>query len=115
MSTTKKKAEEFDYQAHFKAHPPETSRMTVGPQTRLARRTAKQRITLRVDEDILEKFKELSAGHGYQSLINQALREWLTANDAKTLILQMLEDDTFIGRIRQSVIAELKRSANEQP
>jgi len=36
----------------------------------------KERISIRLDEDILEFFR--SQGHGYQSRINEVLREYMT-------------------------------------
>jgi uncharacterized protein (DUF4415 family) len=41
----------------------------------------KTRITIRIDDDILEWFRgevEAAGGGNYQSLINQALREYIT-------------------------------------
>ena len=40
----------------------------------------KTRITIFLDDDILETFRERadSAGRGYQSMINEALREYLS-------------------------------------
>jgi uncharacterized protein (DUF4415 family) len=39
----------------------------------------KTRITIYLDDDVLERFRERAdrAGHGYQTLINQALRDHL--------------------------------------
>jgi len=44
----------------------------------------KVRITIRLDGDIIEHFKQLvheAGGGNYQTLINDALREYLKAND----------------------------------
>ncbi len=51
----------------------------------------KTRITIYIDDDILETFREKgeTEGKGYQTLINQALREYL--NKAK----QPLDEDTL--------------------
>jgi len=40
----------------------------------------KTRITIFLDDDILEKFRERAdkAGRGYQTMINEALREYLS-------------------------------------
>jgi pyrroline-5-carboxylate reductase len=52
----------------------------------------KSKITIRIDTDILEQFKQMvSDGQGYQSLINQALREWLVAQGIKDLVRQELK------------------------
>ena len=47
--------------------------------------TGKTRITIRLDEDIVDWFKrqvEEAGGGNYQSLINQALREYVTSKGA---------------------------------
>ena len=41
----------------------------------------KERISIRLDEDILEFFR--SQGHGYQSRINKVLREYMTVRQYK--------------------------------
>ena len=46
----------------------------------------KQRITIRLDADIIEHFKGLvhaAGGGNYQTLINDALREYIEAHDRK--------------------------------
>ena len=51
----------------------------------------KTRITIYIDDDVLEEFRERadSAGRGYQTIINEALREYLGKSrqplDAQTL------------------------------
>jgi uncharacterized protein (DUF4415 family) len=45
---------------------------------------AKQRITIRLDADVIEHFKRLvheAGGGNYQTLINDALREHIKAHD----------------------------------
>jgi hypothetical protein len=51
----------------------EAKRGAVIPQT------GKTRITIYIDEDVLEAFRERgdSAGKGYQTIMNEALREYL--------------------------------------
>jgi uncharacterized protein (DUF4415 family) len=51
----------------------EAKRGAVIPQT------GKTRITIYIDDDILETFRERSeaAGKGYQTIMNEALREYL--------------------------------------
>ena len=56
-------------------------------QERLLKAAAKKgRITIRLDLDILETFKELAGDGAYQSLINSALRDWLAARSVKELL-----------------------------
>ncbi|MBK9471893.1 MAG: BrnA antitoxin family protein [bacterium] len=53
--------------------------------------TGKTRITIYIDDDILEEFRNRSdaAGYGYQTMMNQALRDYLSKAkqpiDARTL------------------------------
>jgi len=117
MSTTKDNSD-FDYHAYAKEHDPDPTLIRRGDAMRHRQRrkelATKHRITIRIDQDILERFKALTPeGRGYQRLINQALREWLTARDAKTLILQMLEaeDNPILDKLKQRVVEELKAAS----
>ncbi|MBI4641814.1 MAG: BrnA antitoxin family protein [Candidatus Tectomicrobia bacterium] len=67
---------------------PDQAKINRGPQARQRRReVTKARITIRLDEEVIEQFKQMvPEGQGYQSLINQALREWLAAQGVKELI-----------------------------
>ncbi len=84
----------FDYQDYMKKKTPERDKIRRGKDERTKRREmAKTRITIRIDEDILHKFKELTpAGRGYQTLINQALKEWIDARSVKELIRKELPE-----------------------
>jgi uncharacterized protein (DUF4415 family) len=64
----------------------------------------KTRITMYLDTDIVEDFRARAekAGYGYQTMINEALKEYLSKN-GKTL------DETVI---RQVIREELDRAAN---
>ncbi|TNF31513.1 MAG: CopG family transcriptional regulator [Deltaproteobacteria bacterium] len=87
-------AEDFDYEEYSRTHPPDPAKVRRGRAAREERRSGtKQRITIRLDEDILEAFKGMAPdGHGYQALINKALREWLAARDVKELIRDDLRE-----------------------
>jgi len=89
-------APEFDYQTYMKDNPPDPSKLQRGSSTRHQRReTAKGRITIWIDHEVLEQFKQLVPdGQGYQSLINQALREWLAARGVKELVREALQEMT---------------------
>lgn len=53
-----------------------------GPAVRLPK--GKTRITIRLDDDVIAWFKRQvheAGGGNYQSLINKALREYITRND----------------------------------
>lgn len=90
MSTTNDN--EFDYQTYMRQNPPEFEQLQRGAAARQKRREmAKSKITIRIDSDILDQFKEMVPdGQGYQRLINQALREWLEAQGIKALIQEEL-------------------------
>jgi uncharacterized protein (DUF4415 family) len=62
----------------------------------------KTRITIYLDTDIVEAFRDRSdsAGYGYQTMINQALREYLEKNE------KPLSEDS----IRQVIREELDRA-----
>ena len=91
MSTTKDK--EFDYQTYTRQNPPDAEKIQWGPEARRQRREmAKSKITIRIDPDILEQFKQMvPEGQGYQRLINQALREWLMTRDMRDVVRQELK------------------------
>ena len=79
---------EFDYQTYMRQNPPDPRQIQRGPEARHKRRDMpKSRITIRIDTDIVEQFKQrVPAGQGYQRLMNQALREWLITRDMQELV-----------------------------
>lgn len=91
MNTTRDT--EFDYQTYMRQTSPHPRQLQRGADARHKRRDmAKSKITIRVDADILEQFKQLVPdGQGYQSLMNQALREWLVAQGIKDLVREELK------------------------
>jgi uncharacterized protein (DUF4415 family) len=91
MSTTDKK--EFDYQAYMKGNSPDRSKVHRGTDAR-KRRFEKtiMKDNVRIAEDILEEFRQFTPqGEEYEKLINQALREWLSAKNMKELIRSELQ------------------------
>lgn len=105
-------APEFDYQTYMKDNPPDPNKLQRGSSARHQRReAAKGRITIWIDHEVLEQFKQLVPdGQGYQSLINQALREWLVARSVKELVREALQEMTT-----QVVSALGKASASPAP
>lgn len=87
MST---KHNQNDNDEQLKSLKPDPDKLVNSKQARDARRKAaqqKQRITIRVDGDVLDEFKELAGEDGnYQTLINIALRQWLEAQGLKELL-----------------------------
>lgn len=76
---------EFDYQTYMRQEPPEFEQVQQGREARQTRRDmAKSKITIWIDSDIFDQFKEMAPdGQGCQRLVNQALREWLKAQGTK--------------------------------
>lgn len=87
-------SDDFDYEAYSRTHAPDPAKVRRGREARVERRAgAKHRITIRLDEDVIDEFRDLAPdGHGYQALINRALREWLSARDVKELIRSDLRE-----------------------
>ena len=99
--------DEFDYEGHYRTTAPESANLTPSIAARdERRRAAKHRITIRLDQDVIDQFRHLadSEGGSYQALINIALREWLTAQDVKALLSRDLPQvlrDALAEGVRQ--------------
>lgn len=53
----------------------------------------KKQLTIRLDRDIVERFKELAGPDGsYQTLMNRALHEWLEAQSVSGLLRAEIKD-----------------------
>ncbi len=88
------KEEEFDYQAYTRTHPPDASKIQRGADARRQRfEAAQRRQVIRIDEDVLDEFRQLTPdAQDYERLINQALREWLSAQNVKELVREELHE-----------------------
>lgn len=93
MSST----DESNPQDAYREVPEERETVGQGPDVlremleKAARR--KQQVTIRLDADIVERFKELAGPEGsYQTLINRALHEWLEAQSVGRLLRAEVED-----------------------
>lgn len=70
-------------------------------------RDCKSRITIMIDADIIEHFKQLAeeSGKGYQTLINQALRD--SIDSEKTILSEvkedLLKDKKFLDNLRNAL------------
>jgi uncharacterized protein (DUF4415 family) len=75
-----------------------------GKRGQVVKQKGKTRITIYLDNDVIEKFREISdaAGYGYQTMINDALRDYL---DKK-------EEPVTAAAIRQVIREELERVAH---
>ncbi len=69
------------------------------------RRHTRLKITMNIDGDIVDFFREksLGGGLGYQQLINQALREYIEGNTPERLAKEvreaLLDDEAFLKRL----------------
>jgi uncharacterized protein (DUF4415 family) len=104
MSTTED--DTFDYQAWMRETPPDPTKIHRGTAERERRFAAAMlRRAVRIDEDLLQEFRQLAAeGQSYEQLINQALREWLSAKGMKELvraeIQQMVQQSLSAAQLR---------------
>jgi len=73
-----------------------------GKRGRVIRQRGKTRITIHLDDEVLEAFRERAdtAGRGYQTMINEALREHLGQS----------EDRVDVDTIRRIVREELRKT-----
>ena len=75
-----------------------------GKRGQVVNQKGKTRITIYLDNDVIEKFRDRSdaAGYGYQTMINEALREYLNKK----------EEPVSESGIRQVIREELERAAH---
>jgi uncharacterized protein (DUF4415 family) len=87
MSTIKKD-EDFDYQTYMRENPPDPAKIQRGLEARRQRFEATmKKLSVRIERDIFDQFQKLaSPDQDCGKLINQALREWLSAKGIKELI-----------------------------
>ena len=92
MNTTKQR--KFDYHAYIKENSPELKKIYRGSEARELRfEAAKKGVSIHIDEDIVEQFRKIAPREReYESLINQSLREWLSAKIYKKCKNRKLND-----------------------
>ena len=75
-----------------------------GKRGQVVKPKGKTRITIYLDNDVIEKFRERSdaAGYGYRTMIYEALKEYLSKR----------EDPVTAATIRKVIREELYRVAN---
>lgn len=54
---------------------------------------AKRRVTLMLDGDLIDYFKEQAEGRGYQTLINHALREWMESEQGEERLRRVVREE----------------------
>ena len=62
----------------------------------------KKQLTMRLDRDIVDRFKQLAGADGsYQTLINRALHEWLEAKSVSALLRDELDElDALVRQLK---------------
>lgn len=85
--------DDFDYPAYTRDNPPDPTKIRRGIEARRQRiEAAMKRPAIRIDEDILAQLQRLIApGQTAEQVINQALREWLSAQDMRELLRTELQ------------------------
>lgn len=53
----------------------------------------KEQISLRLDRDVLQAYRELAQGGSYQQLIHHALRQWLDAQSVAHMVREELSEE----------------------
>ena len=106
MSSKKKTTDEELDQLEEDARqiPEERKALGRGPEVlRMHLKEAAQRkkqLTIRLDVDIVERFRELAGPDGsYQTLMNRALHEWLEAQSVGMLLRSEIEE--LAGLVRE--------------
>ena len=71
----------------------------------------KTRITIYIDDNILEEFRSRAeqAGTGYQTMINEALKEYLSQSTEKPMT------ETALRRILQEEFPKIAQIASQSP
>lgn len=83
------------YQAYFREHEIDPTKINLGPEARRRRMeaAAAKRPTVRLDEDVAKELQLLTTeGQTYEQIVNQALRQWLAAKDIKELVREELQE-----------------------
>ena len=119
MSTIKD--EDFDYQTYMRENPPDPLKIQRGLKARKERmEAALKKLSFRIDKDIIDQFQQLvSPGQDCGKLINQALREWLSAKGVTDLVRtelhQVLQDVLYSYQDEMGTmkIADQKSSYNK--
>lgn len=57
------------------------------------RQLGKQRVTIMLDSEIIDYFKEKSGGKGYQTLINQALSDVIQGQNIESIVRRAIREE----------------------
>lgn len=53
----------------------------------------KEQVSMRLDRDLLDAYRELAQGGSYQQLIQHALRQWLEAQNLTAMVREELRNE----------------------
>lgn len=97
------KDHDFDYQAYTRKTPPDPAKIHRGTEARQQRfDAAVARRAIRIDEDVLVQFQQLAPqAQDCEKMVNQALREWLSAKGVKELVREELQQ--ILAGVQSSV------------
>ena len=56
-------------------------------------RVTKKQVNMMLDQDIINHFKRLAGGRGYQTLINQTLREVMQGDQLKKALREVIREE----------------------
>ncbi len=62
----------------------------------------KKKITISLDGDVIDYFKQVSGGKGYQTMINDALRD-LISTKQESIASKLLNDNDFINALNMKL------------
>ncbi len=98
------------YEAFVQENSPTTTKIQRGTEARRQRfEAAILKYAIRIDEDILAQFEQLTPdGQRVEKLINQALREWLSAKDFKETTRAELQQ--MVQKALQSITSNIEFS-----
>jgi uncharacterized protein (DUF4415 family) len=61
--------------------------------------TGKTRITINLDDAVLQAYKARAGGRGYQTLINETLRRGLAADAVKEALREVIREVASLGQL----------------
>ncbi len=63
----------------------------------LTQQMGKQKITIMLDEAVVQAYKARAGGRGYQTLINETLRKGLQADAIKEMLREVIREELVQG------------------
>jgi len=63
----------------------------------LTQQMGKQKITIMLDEAVVQAYKARAGGRGYQTLINETLRKGLQADAIKEMLREVIREELVHG------------------